>query len=250
MSVDDWVPPSSDIGKVLKGIIFDLDGTLLSTLPLIIHCFNEVYNRHLNRTLTPEEIIASFGPTARNLIRTFGSNLSESQVQLAVDDYYECYRKNSAKRILVFPGIPELLEKLHGSGRQLAVVTGVERVLMEHSLKESGLSERFEITVAGDDVRKAKPDPEGVTLALERMELSTRESIFIGDSPADILAGKAAKVLTAAALWSPEGKGDPTETGPDYKFRSVQELANFLMPSEKKGELGFYFAEDLAKRDG
>ncbi len=245
MSLEDWTPPSSEIGKTLKGVIFDLDGTLLSTLPLVIHCFSEVYNRHLNMTLTPEEIIATFGPTARNLIRTFGSNLPEGQVQRAVSDYYECYRKNSAKKVLVFPGIPELLEKLRESGRRLAVVTGVERVLMEYTLKEFRLGEKFEITVAGDDVQRSKPDPEGLNLALNKMKVSSGESIFIGDSPADVLAGKAAKVLTAAALWSPEGKGDPTEAGPDYKFRSVQELFRFLLPAEKRDEPGFWFAKNI-----
>lgn len=245
MSLDDWTPPSSEIGKSLKGVIFDLDGTLLSTLPLIIHCFNEVYNRYLNKTFTPEEIIATFGPTARNLIRSQGSNLPEDQIQRAVDDYYECYRKNSSSKILVFPGILELLEKLHKSGRRLAVVTGVERVLMEYTLKEFGLNREFEVMVGGDDVHNAKPDPEGVKLALAKLKVSPRGSIFVGDSPADILAGKAAKVLTAAALWSPEGKRDPTEAGPDYKFRSVQELSNFLLPPEKKKEPAFYFAEDI-----
>ncbi len=222
-----------------------MDGTLLSTLPLIIHCFNEVYNRYLNKTLTSEEIIASFGPTARNLIRSQGSSLSEGRIQRAVDDYYECYRKNSSSKILVFPGVPELLGKLRMSGRRLAVVTGVERVLMEHTLKEFGLNLEFEVTVGGDDVHDPKPDPEGVELALAKMRVRPRESIFIGDSPADILAGKAAKVLTAAALWSPEGKGDPTEAAPDYKFRSLQQLSNFLIPAEKKEEPGYYFAKDL-----
>ncbi len=244
VSLEDWAPPSSEIGKTMRGVIFDLDGTLLSTLPLIIHCFNEVYNRHLNQTLSPEEIIATFGPTARNLISTRGNNLPKDQIQRAVDDYYQCYRKNSSSKVLVFPGIPELLEKLHTLGRRLAVVTGVERVLMEHTLKEFGLSGKFEAMVGGDDVERAKPDPEGVRLALERLRLSPRESIFIGDSPADILAGKAAGVLTGAALWSPEGKGDPTEAAPDYKFRSLEQLANFLIPPEKKEEPGFYFAED------
>ncbi len=243
MSLDDWTPPSSEIGKTLKGIIFDLDGTLLSTLPLIIHCFNQVYNRYLNRTLTPEEIIATFGPTARNLIGTLGSNLSKDRLQRAVDEYYDCYRRNSSRKILVFPGIPEMLEKLRKSGRRLAVVTGVERVLMEHTLNEFGLSEQIHVTIAGDDVQKAKPDPEGVLLALDKLKVARRESIFIGDSPADILAGKAARTLTAAALWSPEGKGDPTEVGPDYKFRSVQELSNFLIPGMKE-DPGFYFADD------
>ncbi|OLD03662.1 MAG: hypothetical protein AUJ07_05775 [Crenarchaeota archaeon 13_1_40CM_3_53_5] len=245
MVLDDWTPPSSAIGRSLKGIIFDLDGTLLSTLPLIIHCFNEVYSRYLDKTLSPEKIIASFGPTARDLIRIQGSNLSKDQLQRAVDDYYECYRENASSKVLIFPGIPELLEKLHRSGRRLAVVTGVERVLMEYTLTKFGLSGMFEAMVGGDDVRNSKPDPEGVKLALERMGLASGEFIFSGDSPADILAGKAAKVLTAAALWSPEGKADPTEAGPDYKFRSVQELSTFLMPSEKKEEPGFYFAKDL-----
>jgi histidinol phosphatase-like enzyme len=68
---------------------------------------------------------------------------------------------------------------------------------------------------------------------LSRIKASPKESMYVGDSPADIVAGKAAGVLTGAALWSPENLGDPTTEHPDYEFRSVQQLSDFLFPKNK-----------------
>ncbi len=236
---------SSSLGPRLKGVIFDMDGTLVSTLPLIVHCVNEIVEKYLGRTLTLEEVMATFGPAAREIIRRFTSQLGEVQSRAAIEDYYSCYRRELPKRALLFPGIEELLNKLRDSGRQLGVFTGVERVLMDMTLESFDLRKHFQVLVAGDDIQKPKPDPEGVRLALSKMMLLPKEAIIVGDSPADILAGEGAGVVTAAALWSPENRGDPNEAGPDYAFRSVRELSNFLLPPEKKEEVGFYFSEKL-----
>ena len=99
--------------------------------------------------------------------------------------------------------------------------------------------------VAGDDITRPKPDPEGVLLVLSKLNLQPAEALMVGDSPNDVNAGKQAGVATGAALWSPEGRGDPTTAGPDYTFRSVRELSDFFFPPEKKEEPGFYFSESL-----
>ncbi len=233
------------LGPALKGVIFDMDGTLVSTLPLIVNCVNEIVEKYLDRTLTMEEVMATFGPAAREIIRRFTSQLGEAKSKSAIEDYYSCYRRELSKRALLFPGIEELLGKLRDSGKRLGVFTGVERALMDMTLDSFDLKKHFHALVAGDDVQRTKPDPEGVRLALGKMMLQPEETMIVGDSPADILAGKGAGVLTAAALWSPENRGDPSEAGPDYAFRSVRELSNFLLPPEKKKEAGFYFSEKL-----
>ncbi len=235
----------TSLGPALKGVIFDMDGTLVSTLPLIVHCVNEIVEKYLGRTLSLEEVMATFGPAAREIIRSFTGQLGEVRSREAIEDYYSCYRRELPKRALLFPGIEELLGKLRDSGRCLGVFTGVERALMDMTVDSFDLKKHFQVLVAGDDVQKTKPDPEGVRLALSKMMLRPEETMMVGDSPADILAGKGAGVVTAAALWSPENRGDPNEAGPDYSFRSVRELSNFLLPPEKKEEAGFYFSERL-----
>jgi len=210
-----------------------MDGTLVSSLPVIYHCENEISRKYLKASLTLEEVISRFGPPAHAIIRDMTRTLSDEVQSRAVSDYYECYRTHVSTRGLVFPGITELLRKIRGSGRRLALFTGVEKNMMEYTLTPFKLSEFFEVRVTADDIKKSKPDPEGINLALTRVHASPKESMYVGDSPSDIVAGKAAGVLTGAALWSPENRGDPTTEHPDYEFRSVQQLSDFLFPKNK-----------------
>ena len=213
-----------------------MDGTLVSSLPVIYHCENEISLKYLKTSLTLEDVISKFGPPAHTIIRDMTRALPEGVQGRAVSDYYECYRTHVSIRGIVFPGIIELLRRIRGSGRRLALFTGVEKVMMEYTLNPFKLSEFFEVCITADDVQNSKPDPEGINLVLSRIKASTKESMYVGDSPADIVAGKRAGVLTGAALWSPENRGDPTTEHPDYEFRSVQQLSDFLFPRSKSSQ--------------
>ena len=217
-----------------------MDGTLVSSLPVIYHCENEISRKYVKTTLTLEDVIAKFGPPAHAIIRDMTRSLPDSVRGTAVSDYYECYRTQVSSRGLVFPGIPELLRKIKGSGRRLALFTGVEKIMMEYTLNPFKLSESFEVRITADDVQKSKPDPEGINLTLSRIKASAKESMYVGDSPADIIAGKRAGVLTGAALWSPENRGDPTTEHPDYEFRSVQQLSDLLFPKNKSSQEPYF----------
>jgi len=223
-----------------KAIIFDMDGTLVSSLPVIYHCENEISYKYLKTSLTLEEVISRFGPPAHTIIRDMTRNLSDELQIRAIADYYECYRTHVSSRGLVFPGITDLLRKIKVSGRRLALFTGVEKNMMEYTLAPFKLSELFEVRITADDIQRSKPDPEGINLALSRIKASARDSMYVGDSPADIIAGKRAGVLTGAALWSPENRGDPTTEHPDYEFRSVRQLSDFLFPKEKPSEEPYF----------
>jgi len=217
-----------------------MDGTLVSSLPVIYHCENEISRKYLKTSLTLEDVISKFGPPAHTIIKEMTRSLPDSVQIKAVSDYYECYRTHVSSRGLVFPGITELLRKIKSSGRRLALFTGVEKAMMEYTLNPSGLSEFFQVRITADDVQKSKPDPEGINLALRRIEADAKESMYVGDSPADIVAGRRAGVLTGAALWSPENRGDPTTEHPDYEFRSIQQLSDFLFPKKKSGDEPYF----------
>jgi phosphoglycolate phosphatase/pyrophosphatase PpaX len=213
---------------------------------VIYHCENEISRKYLKTSLTLEDVISKFGPPAHTIIKDMTRSLPDSVQIRAVSDYYECYRTHVSSRGLVFPGITELLGKIKGSGRRLALFTGVEKNMMDYTLNPFKLVDFFEVRITADDIRKSKPDPEGINLALSRIKANAKESMYIGDSPSDIIAGKRAGVLTGAALWSPENRGDPTTEHPDYEFRSVQQLSDFLFPRKKSSEEP-YFGSRWAK---
>src|SRR2546422_2016598 len=111
----------------LRAIVFDMDGTLVSSLPAIYHCENEISRKYLKASLTLEEVISKFGPPAHKIITDMTRDLPDALRSEAVSDYYECYRTQVPSRALVFPGIVDLLRKIRSSGRRLALFTGVEK---------------------------------------------------------------------------------------------------------------------------
>ena len=231
----------------LEAIVFDMDGTLVSSLPVIYHCVNEIARKYLDKTVTVEEVIDGFGPTARVIITKLTGDLGETAQAQAVLDYYDCYNRNVPTRALVFPGITDLLSRIRSSRMHLALLTGVERTLMNYTMDAFDLKKYFDTIVVADDVSRSKPDPEGINLILERIKVDSRKAMMVGDSPADIKTGKNAGVWTGAALWSPENRGDPTTENPDFEFRSVSQLSGFLFPKNESAE-EVYFSEKWSDR--
>ena len=217
-----------------------MDGTLVSSLSLIHHCESEISRQYTGKGLSLEDVIARFGPPARTIIRSLTDGLVKEQQSKAVRDYYDCYSKNAPSKILVFPGIPELLRKIKASGRRLALFTGVEQAMMNFTLTPFRLQAYFEELITADDVRNTKPDPEGILLALSRIKVEPKQAMYVGDSPADMIAGKKAGVQTGAAMWSPENRGDPSKEHPDFEFRSVQQLSDFLFPRPRKDQQPYF----------
>jgi phosphoglycolate phosphatase/pyrophosphatase PpaX len=205
-----------------------MDGTLISTEAVIVHCVNEISKKYLKRALPAEDAFWTLGPPARNIITGFARGLPGEPVKEAVEDYLSCYRNCFSAKAILFPGITQVLQKLRASGRHLAVVTAEERALMEFNLTTLALKDYFDILVSRDDVLKPKPDPEGIRLALRTMKTSPAESMMIGDAATDILAGKDAGLLTVLAKWAPQFQGDLGKARPDDEFHTVEQLARFF----------------------
>jgi pyrophosphatase PpaX len=217
-----------NLAASIRGVIFDMDGTLISTEAVIVHCVNETSRKYLKRSLPAGDAFWTLGPPARNIIEGFANSIPRKPVREAIDDYLFCYRNNFPYKAILFPGIPQLLQKLRDSGRPLAVVTAEEKALMEFNLKTLGLKDYFDVLVSRDDVLKPKPDPEGIHRAMRGMKTQSGDSMMIGDAVTDLLAGKNAGVLTGLAKWSPQFQGDLTQATPDHEFRTVEQLARFF----------------------
>lgn len=208
-------------------IIFDLDGTLIDTLPLIYRAFNSALAPELGRTLQPNEIRAMFGPPDNQIIANLISDPDRKDA--AIDRYVSAYSTDHDEYAIVYDGIPELLAEARARGSRLAVVTGKSRVTAIESLNRTGLAEYFELVLAGDDVEQQKPHPEAVLKALESLGHEPgMTGVIVGDSAADVGAGKQAGLRTIGVYWGVPEHHDLEAAQPDAYASNVNQLRGLL----------------------
>lgn len=208
-----------------SGIIFDIDGTIVQSNKLIFETFNYVTEKFLNKSTTPEEVIALFGPTEKVIIeQIFGENH-----EFVMKDYYQYYSDNHDKMATVFTGIVELIDELKNRGTLLSVYTGKGKGSTEITLEKLGIKDKFDMVVTGDDIEGHKPSPEGVDLFVKKFNLKRENILMIGDAPPDVKAAKATGIKIASVLWDSYAKDEVLKMNSDYYFETVEELSNFLL---------------------
>jgi pyrophosphatase PpaX len=182
-------------------VLFDLDGTLADTVPFILECYRHTMLTHRGCELPDQDWLRTIGTPLRDQLRAFAT--SDEEVLAMVETYVSFQRVHHDQRVRPFPGARTVLESLAGRGARLAVVTSKGREMTGRTLDACGLGDLLALRICADDVRRGKPDPEPVHLALRTLGLGERkeEVLFVGDSPFDVVAGRGAGVRTAAALW-------------------------------------------------
>src|SRR3954447_6705358 len=121
-----------------------------------------------------------------------------------VDDLVRVYREHNLplhEEVEPFEGIEDVLLRLHEDGVRIGVVTAKWRSTVELAFARLRVAELFEAVVGGDETDKHKPDPEPLLLAAQRLGVSPQDCAYVGDSPFDIRAAKAAPMYSVAVTW-------------------------------------------------
>ncbi len=211
--------------SVIRAVLFDFDGTLANTLPLCIHAFQVVFKTFDYKDLSSQKVKAMFGPSETGIIR---NHLNYEDKDQAIELYYSVYEKEHHRFVEVSREINDLILFLKEHDVKLGIVTGKARRSLDISLNALRMDGYFDTMITGDDVAKPKPDPEGLLIALEQLNERTEESIFLGDSDADIIAGLKANIYTAGVHWLPDGQTEEFTVIPDSAFVTVNEFLDFL----------------------
>ncbi len=205
------------------GIIFDVDGTLTSTMELILESFRYISKKYFNKSLTDEEIISLFGPTEDVILKDWTGNNYEAVRK----DYYDYYTKNHHIAGL-YPGIEELLSYIKSKNILLSIFTGKGREAAAITLKKLGIYDYFDLMMTGDDVKEHKPSAEGINKFVEKYKLNKERVLMIGDSPVDVKAARAAGVKVASVIWDDYAKKTKDLLKADFLFHEVDELKKFI----------------------
>jgi HAD superfamily hydrolase (TIGR01509 family) len=180
-----------------KGIVFDLDGTLVDSLATTFRAFNHGITSCGGRELTPQEILSFFGTGERKI---FAKILGEQHAD-AAHAAARAFLDAHMGEVPLHDGVAELLEGLKSAGVPISIFTGRGWRSTEAILQHHRVLDRFVTVVADDHVGSPKPSPEGLHLCLKRMQLAPPEILFVGDMPADMRAARAAGAPGVAALW-------------------------------------------------
>ena len=195
--------------------LFDLDGTLVDTLPDIAVSTNHVRAQHGLPAL-PFDVVRTFvGHGAFALLRRAlaevlpaGAGPTERFLAGAYATYVEHHRAQCTVAAKPWPGVREHLETLRERGHGLAVVTNKPEQFVRPLLAHVGLAELLPVVVGGDTLPQKKPDPEPLRHALRALGGPTDAGTMVGDGVPDLVAGKAAGLRTIGCLF---GYGDPAE---------------------------------------
>jgi pyrophosphatase PpaX len=198
-----------------RALIFDLDGTLADTFPLIIASWNAAVREPLQRTFAPQEVIARFGIPDAAMLRRELRELPEAVSREAIDIYHRHYEAEHAM-VAPFEGVPEMLRMLRERTLPLGLMTGKGRRTADITISKLGWDGVFGSVVTGEDIENQKPAPDGVLLAARQIAVEPRRCVFVGDSPADIKAGRDAGMVTIAAGWHDVYRDRLRACKPDY----------------------------------
>ncbi|MBQ8919235.1 MAG: HAD-IA family hydrolase [Acidaminococcaceae bacterium] len=184
---------------MIKGLIFDFDGTLANTLPIIFACYDYSTEKILGKKADRTPFIETFGqPLYICLTSIFGEEKGSK-----ICDEYRAYQEiHHDELILPFPGVKETLEQLYAGGIPMAVVTSKSTATCLRGAKCLGIDQYFTAVIGADAVTHPKPDPQPTLLAVENLGTKPEETLCIGDAPYDVMSGKAAGCHTAAVEYT------------------------------------------------
>jgi pyrophosphatase PpaX len=206
-------------------VLFDLDGTLIDSIPLILSSMKAAFEGH-PRPPPVAEWVALIGTPLDAMIRRWA--VDEADVERLKERYKVHQWAHHDAMVHAFPGVPEVLDLLSARGVRMAVVTSKLEPSARRSLDFLGLTRHFELVVGLEATGRHKPDPAPVLHALERLGARPDDAVFVGDSPHDVLAGNAAGVATVATLWGPFSREELALARPTAWAARVEDLVGVL----------------------
>jgi pyrophosphatase PpaX len=178
-------------------VLFDLDGTVVDSGGIILASMRHATRTVLAREFTDAELLARVG--GPGLEAQFEA-LDDSRVEELVS-VYRAHNEALHDTLESCVGMEDALAALTHQGRRLGVVTAKRRETVELAFARLPIAHHFDVLVGGDETVLHKPHPEPLLLALERLAASPDDAAYVGDSPFDMQAAKAAGIYAIGVTW-------------------------------------------------
>ncbi len=205
----------------LRTVLFDLDGTLIDSVRLILDSYHHTLATHGLPPRTDADWLEGIGtPLSVQFAAWHDSGLLDALIAT----YREYNLKHHDRMVTVYPGVVDVIQELKREGLATGLVTSKNRSGAVRGLTLARLESLMDVLVCADEVDNPKPHPEPVEKAVRLLDADPAATIYVGDSIHDMRSGRAAGVRTAAVLWGPFGRSHLEGAQPDYWLEKPDDL--------------------------
>lgn len=206
-----------------KAVLFDLDGTLVDSLPLIFRTYRQVF-ADMKIPWRNNDIARMVGLPLKDIGKHFAGKSAGRFEEL----YQYYYHRDLDAFTRLYPGTLALLEQLKKRDVRLGIVTSKGKTGTSRTTVFTGLDCFMDVIVTAHDVTKHKPDPEPLLTAMEFLGTQAAHSIYVGDSKYDIMTGQKAGARTLGVTWGLGSREELTGMQPDGMIDSWDQLMHYL----------------------
>jgi pyrophosphatase PpaX len=210
----------------IQTVLFDLDGTLIDSIRLILDSYHHTLATHGIPPRTDDDWLRGVGTPLSVQFAEWRDDLGKLEAMLAT--YREYNLAHHDRMVTVYPGVVAALGAIRTAGRRTGLVTSKNRQGALRGLTLVRLEAMLDVLVCADEVTNPKPHPEPVEKAVALLGADPGTTVYVGDSIHDMVSGRAAGVRTAAALWGPFGREHLELASPDYWLETPADLVTLL----------------------
>lgn len=219
---------SSDFNsESIKGVLIDLDGTLINHMMVIFRCFKYAAETLDYTAPTLEQVTRAVGGSVPVTASKF---FEEKDLEKAISLWHEKFEEIYLEDVQLMPGAISLLENLQSRGIAAAVFTNKSGRHSRGICDALGVSKYLKFTLGTEDTPFRKPFPEFSEIALEKLGVKAAEAVMIGDSPFDIEAGLVVGMTSFTVPTGSHTKEELISGGTHHVFENLQEIADQAFP--------------------
>lgn len=214
--------------RMVKTVIFDLDGVLVDTGEDMANAANFMLRALGLEEVPTAKFISYIGGGMEDVVRKCLGDEAERLFGQAMTIYKERYAQYCLEQTKVYPGMRQVLAALQSSGIEMAVATNKMEGLTGKILRGMQIDGYFQLIVGPESVTSRKPDPEAIILILDKLRAAPERTLMVGDACTDIMAAKAAQILSCGVFYGFGRAEEIRSAGPNFVIDKPEELTSLL----------------------
>jgi 2-phosphoglycolate phosphatase len=214
--------------RKVKTIVWDFDGVVINSGPDIAAAGNYML-RHFGMEELPDETIIGFiGGGAEPLVRRCLGDRADELFEEALPFFLDRYKAHHKERTVLYPGVREVLDHYHDAGKNMGVATNKVESFARGIMKHLDIEHYFDVIIGPESVTHRKPHPEAVNRTLDHFNTLPPDAVMVGDTAADILAGKAAGTATVGVTYGFAPREEVEGAEPDVLIDEARQMLDYI----------------------
>jgi phosphoglycolate phosphatase len=214
---------------MMKGVVFDLDGTLVDSLPALERSLNRALKSHGFSTFTSKEVESFIGNGVERLVRRALGESAEGYFEDVLKSFKCDYAENWSDGTIIYEGIIDCLKELSLAGKKLAVLSNKPHEFTVEIVKQLFSEIDFSLILGQREGIPHKPDPSGLREIFQQWQLAESDCVMIGDSGVDMLTAYYAGCYALGVTWGYRAEDELIKNGASHLVSNSADLTSFLL---------------------